>query len=651
MSTTAGAALFDSSGQRIVLGRSIARGGEGAVYELVGRSDVVAKVYHEAPSADRAQKLGAMPHLRNDRIERLAAWPLDILREAPSATPIGFLMPKVADRKDIHNLYGPKSRKSEFPRADWRFLVRTAANVARAFHVVHDIGAVIGDVNHSGILVGQDATVRLIDCDSFQIALGTKRYECEVGTPDFTPPELQSRPFKGIIRTTNHDAFGLGVLIFQLLFMGRHPFVGRFSGSGEMPIERAITEYRFAYGPNASGRQMAPPPFTPPLTIVGPEITALFEQAFGRSQVRPDAKTWADRLTGFESTLRQCSAVGSHWHAPGTNCPWCPMEAAIGFDLFPFVYSATSTSTFNLDEFLQRVSSIYQLTPPPALPSTPSLEIKPSPEAVIARRKVIKDGGTWKTFSLLSGVGGLVAAAQIGSGGVAFAGIVLALWLWFRDSGVQTHQRAPFQAAYDEAKKKFDDLERTWKDRSITPEFYQLRSEIERKASDWRRIPHERVHALTELKRKQKDLQLDAFLDQFKLDRADILHIRDGRKRILQSYGIETAADITDDNLRSVPGFGDFLTSVLKTWRREKERRFTFNPNQILDPRYEQKIDKDLALKRSGIEKDLERLAAELRLKKAQIEKFRTGFYPNLLLAQRELAQAEANLNSVGAQG
>src|SRR3712207_1872279 len=55
---------------------------------------------------------------------------------------------KVTGRTDIHNLYSPKSRRQQFLRADWRFLIRTSANIARAFAVVHETGCVIGDVNH-----------------------------------------------------------------------------------------------------------------------------------------------------------------------------------------------------------------------------------------------------------------------------------------------------------------------------------------------------------------------------------------------------------------------------------------------------------------------------------------------------------------------
>jgi len=44
--------------------------------------------------------------------------------------------------------------------------------------------------------------------------------------------------FRGLERSAGHDAFGLAVLLFHLLFMGRHPFAGR-SLAGEMTIQYA----------------------------------------------------------------------------------------------------------------------------------------------------------------------------------------------------------------------------------------------------------------------------------------------------------------------------------------------------------------------------------------------------------------------------
>src|ERR1700692_26302 len=83
---------------------------------------------------------------------------------------------------------------------------------------------------------------------------------CEVGVPTYTQPDLQNRPFSPFLRNQNHDAFGLAVLIFHLLFMERHPYAGRFSGRGEMPIERAISECRFPFRHLAQKAQMSSPP-------------------------------------------------------------------------------------------------------------------------------------------------------------------------------------------------------------------------------------------------------------------------------------------------------------------------------------------------------------------------------------------------------
>jgi DNA-binding helix-hairpin-helix protein with protein kinase domain len=91
--------------------------------------------------------------LRDDRIGSLTAWPVDLLSIASSRALIGLLMPKVSGRKDIHHLYSPKSRRVDFHRADWRFLIRASANTARAFAVVHESGCIIGDVNHGGARV------------------------------------------------------------------------------------------------------------------------------------------------------------------------------------------------------------------------------------------------------------------------------------------------------------------------------------------------------------------------------------------------------------------------------------------------------------------------------------------------------------------
>ena len=150
-------------------------------------------------------------------------------------------MPLIKDRKELHFLYGPKSRKTEFPNIGFRFLVRVATNVARAMAIAHAEGVVVGDVNERSVFVGRDGLVKLIDCDSFQVKAFARLFPCEVGVPSITPPELQPQNLRSVLRTTQHDAFSLAVLIFLLIFMGRHPFAGRYA-RGSIELEDAIKE-------------------------------------------------------------------------------------------------------------------------------------------------------------------------------------------------------------------------------------------------------------------------------------------------------------------------------------------------------------------------------------------------------------------------
>src|SRR5262249_38486399 len=161
--------VVDSQGRLISLGSVLGRGGEGTIYEVDQTTSNVAKVYHKPLSQDRTDKIRTMAGMRSDALAKCTSWPIDLLTTKRTKQPIGVLMPRIANRKNVHHLYGPKSRLQDFPRADWRVLVHAAANIAKAFTVVHNANCVIGDVNHGSIMVAEDATVTLIDCDSFQV--------------------------------------------------------------------------------------------------------------------------------------------------------------------------------------------------------------------------------------------------------------------------------------------------------------------------------------------------------------------------------------------------------------------------------------------------------------------------------------------------
>ncbi|TRZ54245.1 hypothetical protein D4S03_00415, partial [bacterium] len=223
--------FFDSNGIRIHLGRKIGSGGEGNVFETSSSGHtLVAKIYHKPLDTEKQEKLRLMVHGCNDDLKAISAWPTALVHHGQKGPVCGFLMPRIAECEPIHKLYGPSHRKEVFPEADWKFLVRAAQNLASAFYVIHKYGYVIGDVNEGNILVNHHACVRLIDCDSLQVQTREHVWYCEVGVAQFTPPEIQNSKDFRMLRSKNHDNFGLAILIFLILFMGRHPFSGVYHG-------------------------------------------------------------------------------------------------------------------------------------------------------------------------------------------------------------------------------------------------------------------------------------------------------------------------------------------------------------------------------------------------------------------------------------
>ena len=94
----------------------------------------------------------------------------------------------------------------------------------------------------------------------------------------------------------NHDNFGLAVLIFHLLFAGRHPFAGIYLGVGEPPqLETAIKHCMYAYAADHGRTLMQPGQPSLPISALPASIIHLFEAAFSPTTVRggrPTANDW-----------------------------------------------------------------------------------------------------------------------------------------------------------------------------------------------------------------------------------------------------------------------------------------------------------------------------------------------------------------------
>jgi DNA-binding helix-hairpin-helix protein with protein kinase domain len=568
--------VIDAEGRVLRLGRKLGQGGEGAVFELEGEPGIAAKIHHQPLTPLRAEKIRVMAAMRTEQIDRLAAWPTNLL-SLPSGTPIGLTMPKVTGHKDIHNLYSPKSRRTEFASADWRFLIRVAANLSRAVATIHDARSVIADINHSGVLVSQDARVRLIDCDSFQIVDGGRTYLCDVGVPTFTPPELQGLLFAEIVRTPNHDNFGLAVLVFLTLFMGRHPFAGRYLGLGEMPIERAIGEGRFAYGADCASFQMERPPGAPSLAIVSPAVAALFERAFAREsrdKGRPAAAEWAEALESLEGQLRQCAFSPAHWHFGGLQaCPWCRMEAATGVALFSPTVSSGAAAHFDIDSFWRRVAAVENPGPAPALDGKDSrAKLRPTMEALqFKQRRALH-----QLYALLLSAAPLPIALFVSlplAGRLLFLAAAVGLYFVARSLVRAANDTTAFERRRRMDLDHLEEVREEWQSMAGPARFEAKRAELDRLRAQWTESRDLQARKQREREDRRHSAALARYLDTFAIE-AGVPGIASSRATLFESFGIYTAADVTTAKLEGVPNLDKNLRAALNEWRHGLEERF-----------------------------------------------------------------------------
>lgn len=325
--------LYTSQGKPITLGKKLGEGGEGYVCAVNALPQQVAKIYHikHLPDADKQAKLRYMIANVNQDLLKYTAWATDTLHKHQGGRIIGFLMPKIVDCNPIHTLYNPSFRRQNHPKFTWKFLFYTARNLASAIHSLHKMGHVIGDINQGNLLFAKDSKVMLIDTDSFQISTPTTTHLSLVGVAHFTPPERQGNTnFDSLPRTQNHDNFGLAVLIFHLLFGGRHPYAGvpLIKEAGNL-LEHDIKAYRYAYAPDHVRRGIKPPPASIPIDIIPKKLQSLFIQAFTEkgAQQRPTAKTWLDTLDAVRIQIKTCRHHRQHEYSNHlVKCPWCELE-------------------------------------------------------------------------------------------------------------------------------------------------------------------------------------------------------------------------------------------------------------------------------------------------------------------------------------
>ncbi len=644
--------FYDSKGNAYVLAREIGRGGEGTVYFCEGNSELVAKIYHEPISDEKAEKLRLMAENKNSRLLRVAAWVVETLHDKPNGRTVGFLMASIK-AKEIHELYSLKSRRIHFPEATWHYLVHTATNLARAFYSLHRDSHVIGDVNHGNCVVLADGTVKLIDCDSYAISNGDgKRFPCEVGVATHLAPELQKANLSEVERKPEHDNFALAIVIFQLLFLGRHPFAGNYVGEKDKTLEDCIREVRFAYGKNAKKLKVKQPPGTLRLNEVSPRITELFERAFDeRQDNRPIPQEWVEALVDLSEKLAQCSMNPGHrFYNELLDCPWCRIESQTGLMLFPFVFSEEQTdgeqpfNIFTVEKLIENLGIQRNL---PAVLPQPSLLALPAPSnETLETAKINRNnqflyvGGYFLSLIIMIGLFGVVSGT--------FFGFMLMLYLYSSLSKGHKEMQTLLNENLSKTEEKWNELEKQWRLTASPQIFAGTIQEIRGKVEDYKASQIRIRKDVKLLERDSEYRALNDYLRKFRIENSTIEGISTKTREDLVKKKVWTAAEIHKNRLIDKYRLNSHETKILLEWRKELEKDFSYDTdNFAFKQRKDQLLDENRTRSR-GIEKQIERSLESLRKRSVTARQGQTHLLPESEKLGKKILQYKSDLETVG---
>lgn len=276
----------------------LGQGGEGVVYETDRRDGQVCKVLHPLRrQRSTIEKLKLMMELQ---VEHPAiCWPTELV--GIGGETVGYVMPRASGKElqraiFIRPLF--EKRHSGWTRIHLVHLTRT---ILEAVQYLHAKGVLLGDVSAQNIMMQDERSVFLVDCDSFQIGM----FPCGVGTPPYLAPELYGIDLKSNPRTIEHELFAVATLVFMIFHPGKAPYSHRGGGDPAKNVLQQHFPYRL--GEHSQGKTPAGqwrycwshlPYF----------MKEAFHAAFGRDAgppTRPQVDQWLECMDRYEVHLEK----------------------------------------------------------------------------------------------------------------------------------------------------------------------------------------------------------------------------------------------------------------------------------------------------------------------------------------------------------
>jgi len=360
------------SGLQYNLSTLLKSGGEGEIYDIIGKPNLVAKLYKTGKTNQEKEfkllKMVSDPPDKNMLSQ--IAWPQEVLYKSGSF--VGFIMQKLKINEDLNVIYEYGS-SAKYQHMLWENRIIIAENLCIVLEAIHHNDHICGDLNPKNISVDPNTGyVVFLDTDSYHIQDGNKIYRCDVGIPEYLPVEVQKKMRGGFTLANvnpspfskDTDNFALAIHIFQLLMNGVHPFAcaimaGHSSVTAPQPndnIEKGV----FPFMQNIPGIKI--PVFAPEIGILPANIQTLFGKAFISGHTSPNARPkpqeWRIALKTLRQNLKNCSQVSYHQYDNNLPvCPWCKADKAFN-DLLNKNYSSPQQTLFRQTPIRPNVTPI-----------------------------------------------------------------------------------------------------------------------------------------------------------------------------------------------------------------------------------------------------------------------------------------------------
>ena len=367
--------------------------------------------------------------------------------------------------------------------------------------------------------------------------------------------------------------------------------------------------------------QIQPPPASPGLNGVTTDVALLFERAFSKYGSEPNGRPrpdeWVRALRHLEQHLKTCGVNPAHQFVDTlSNCPWCEIEAKVGIPLFLAPITGSTSTGFTIEAFWAKVISLPNPGPAPALPGVHGLTFSLSPAVVDIQQAV--------------------SNAKLAPGKLTLVGA----------SGRIQSLQAELVTRAAAARHRWENLRDNWPSYASSEDFEVLLYYLKDLRNRYDALPQKRLQELSKLEANRQTLQLQAYLNRCLISRAKIRGVGAAKKAMLQSYGIETAADIVDHRVSTVPGFGPVLLSNLKHWRDQQQRRFVFDPNKGIDQAAKNTIERQILTEKIDLERRLNEGLSKLIASSLHIRTRRRALLAQAEQAARGLAQVQADLQA-----